>query len=319
MYKQWSTLDNKCFFPAGDVVAQLPPGYYSVERSMQGMYLEAKEPKAEKLMKFPDSTSESVVNEIEKFWTMESTFKESKIPYKRGLLLYGPPGSGKTCTIRMVVENLVNSHSGIVIDFPGSSMFKEAYELIRQIHPTIPIVTLMEDLDAILSGGESSTLNLLDGMFNINKVVFLATTNYPEKLGSRILNRPSRFDKKVFIGMPSAEAREVYIRSKLVNENDTLIKKWVSDTNGFSIAHIKELYVAHKILGEAYGDALTTLQMMKETPISNSFDSHELTDKAPWSDYGTGKAYREFKEQNAKAISEGKKYSPTDISRLMLG
>jgi SpoVK/Ycf46/Vps4 family AAA+-type ATPase len=316
-YVQWTTPDNESFYPAGNVAKQLPPGYYALKSSMMGLYFERKEPKTEKLLRFPDSTTDAVIEEIESFWGKENKFRESEIPYKRGMCLYGPPGSGKTCTIRLVIENLTTQHDGIVIDFPDYvGLFKEGYEALRQIHENMPLVVLMEDLDAILRrSSESEIMNLLDGVFNIDRTIFLATTNYPEKLGSRILNRPSRFDKKIFVGMPSNEAREMYIRSKLIDESDETINRWVEDTNGMSIAHLKELFVANKILGDPYENAIKTLKSMKVTTGSSTFDDYTIENKktrsthsqfqaakeAYWENWGRdGKVYAEAKKKAGK-------------------
>lgn len=294
-FTQWTTPDDTHYLPAGRVVKQLPPGYYDICESMSGIFLKKKPTKDEALIRFPDASSDAVIEEIQKFWNMEKSFREDKIPYKRGIMLYGPPGSGKTCTIRLAVEDLVAKQKGVVIDFPGARLFREGYELIRGIHTTMPIITLMEDIDAVLARyNESEVLNLLDGMYGIDKMIFLATTNYPERLGSRIMNRPSRFDKRIFIGMPSEVARETYLRTKLKSVDEA--KKWAKDTDGFSIAHLKELYVAHKILGDSYDQALKTLRKMKNSTKSSDFD-----------DYGTGKVYREFKETGtvkSKVLSE---------------
>ncbi|NJO18646.1 MAG: AAA family ATPase [Thioploca sp.] len=61
----------------------------------------------------------------------------------------------------------------------------------------------MEDLESILKSNNPSTvLNILDGVNSFDNIVFLATTNYPEELESRIKNRPSRFDRRFYIGPP---------------------------------------------------------------------------------------------------------------------
>lgn len=293
-YVQWTTQDSENFFPAGDVIKTLPAGFYDIEESMRsGLYFSKKKTKTESLIRFDgDANSSKIVEEIETFWKNEHKFREENLPYKRGMMMYGPPGSGKTCTIRIVIENLVNKHKGIVLDWPGTRLFKEGYEIIRQIHATVPIVCLMEDIDSIVSrSGESDLLNMLDGVYNIDKVVFLASTNYPERLGSRFMNRPSRFDKKFFIGMPSKEAREQYLKTKLKNLDE--VKQWAKDTDGFSIAHLKELYIANKILGDGYDSALKTLRKMKSQTASSDFDA-----------YGTGKPYAEAKKKFGMPVSE---------------
>ena len=112
----------------------------------------------------------------------------------------------------------------------------------------------------------------------MHKVVFLATTNYPDKLVHRIINRPSRFDKRFRIGFPTAESRRVYFEHIIGKENiDDLnidLDKWVKDTDKFSIAHLKELFVAVVILDDQYEDVIETLSAMKEEVNDKDFQEH---------------------------------------------
>lgn len=250
--------------------------------------------------------------------------------------------SHNTCALRTVVEDLTKNQNGIVVDFCSPILLKEGYELVRKIHPDIPIIVMIEDLDAVLYRyNESEVLNLLDGMYGIDKTVFVATTNYPEKLGSRIMNRPSRFDKRIFIGMPTEAARQVYLNAKLKNLEES--QKWAKDTDGFSIAHLKELFVAVKILGEGYIDALHTLQTMKDGPTSQSFDPYNTKTEYPcevgmasgpayceskgigskgminedkYAQYGTGKLYKKMKEQMKSGIQK-RTPNVSDIARII--
>ena len=317
---QWTTPDNETFFPAGQVVCDLPPGYYTVDTSYNGIFFKKKQIKNEGLLRFPDSSSDAVINEISRFWGLRDRFVESSISHKRGILLYGPPGSGKTSTLRVVVEDLVNNHKGIVLEWCGSELFLSGYNIIRGIHPELPIIVMMEDVDALFEGyNGSSTLNILDGVHKIDRILFLATTNHPEKLGSRIINRPSRFDKRFLIGMPNAESRKMYLESKGIKDNE--LKQWVEDTDGLSIAHLKELYVANKILGDDYSQAISTIKEMRFVPSSKFFD-----DTVPMSErqakkyenYGDGKTYAEARVgKRGRTIMERNQKSPNDIALLM--
>lgn len=286
-YVQWSTTNNQTYFPAAPVVKEVKPGFYEIVETMQGLFFSRIKIGSEGLIKFPDTTSDTVVDEIEKFWEREGLFRESKLAYKRGIILYGPPGSGKTCTIKIIIENLIN-RKGIVIKFNGPSNLEGGMSVLRTIQPKTPVIVLMEDIDALLNRySESDVINIIDGVTGIDKVVFLATTNYPERLGSRIMNRPSRFDKRFFIGMPNAEGRELYLKS--IGKEKISAKemaRWVEDTDGLSISHLKELYVAVKILGDEYSDAITTLKGMREKVDSNTFDAYgpkEASAKCPLS------------------------------------
>jgi len=302
-YIQWTTSDNKTFFPVGKTVDLLPAGCYSVQESMQGLYLERQDIRNSDILKLPDTNSDKVVNEISKFWESKERFVEHKMPYKRGILLYGPPGSGKTCTLRTVMEDVEN-RGGLTLEFKHPYMFMEGYKMIRQVHPDRPVIALMEDVDAILERcSESEFLNVLDGVQDLNNVVFVATTNYPEKLGSRIFNRPSRFDKRFKIGMPNDKSRKMYLEHKGVEPE--FIDEWVKETEGLSIAHLAELYTAVKVLGEDYSEAIDVIKGMETILHSSLFDKAGV-DSSPES---VGKMYYEHKNKinKNKVLTESKK------------
>lgn len=269
-FVQWTTSDDKAFFPASKSVKELNPGIYEIKTRADGSIYFGKVPATtEGLIKFPETTSQMVVNEIEKFWNKEASFKQHKLAFKRGLLLFGPPGSGKTCTIKLAVQDIIKRR-GVVVKFCHPSIFTEGMRIFREIQPKTPVIVLMEDIDAIVENfNESDVVNVLDGVDMIERVVFIATTNYPEKLCGRILNRPSRFDKRFLIGMPNQESRRIYLKSLMDKKLLANIETWVKDTEGFSIAHLKELFVAVSILENDYKNALDTLRTMMEEKLSS--------------------------------------------------
>jgi len=271
-YCQWSTSDNRIFKPTTKTCDKLIPGVYEIDMAPNvGLFLEKIPVRTEGLIRFPDSNSNSVIDEITTFWEKEETFKRHNLIYKRGILLWGPPGSGKSCIVQLIMEDVVK-REGIVIRFDDPDLFLDGMRAIRKIQAETPVVVIMEDIDSIIEEhSESEVLNILDGVNEVHKVVFLATTNYPDRLGKRIVNRPSRFDKRFKIGMPNKAARTLYfehlfrhLSAEEKNELGCDAAKWAEDMKDLSIAHMKELFVAVCILGDDYKQAVKTLQNMKE-------------------------------------------------------
>jgi SpoVK/Ycf46/Vps4 family AAA+-type ATPase len=135
------------------------------------------------------------------------------------------------------------------------------------MEPDRPMIVVLEDIDEIIDKhGEHAILSMLDGENQISNVVFLATTNYPERLGARIVNRPSRFDERIFVGMPGALARKTYLKFAAPALDDETLEKWTEDTSNFSIAHLRELVAATYCLDQKYEDVLKRLRSMTERP-----------------------------------------------------
>lgn len=150
---------------------------------------------------------------------------------------------------------------------PGETAL--ALSKMREIEPNRPIIVIWEDLDTVIYRyGEDKVLALLDGELQIDNVIFIATTNYPEQLDGRITNRPSRFDKVLEVGMPSKEARVLYLKKKLPKETEERIEHLAEATKEFSVAHLRELIVALYCLKQPEAETIERLKKMKFTPNS---------------------------------------------------
>lgn len=268
---------GSAYYTIGHTVPILPPAVYTVGfDESKGPFFTERDIKLDELLILPDTNCDRVLNDIKDFWGREDKFREMGFLWKRGILLWGPPGGGKTSLIQMLAKEIV-SLGGLTIfaEYPRNVV--KALDAFRQIEPDRPIVVILEDIDAIVKNfGEADLLALLDGETQIDNVVYLATTNYPESLDRRLVNRPSRFDEVIKISMPSAEARRVFLKTKIKRfqelQHYTELDKWVVGSEGMSIAHLRELIVSVECLGRNVDDAIKRLKLMNKVKSSSSQD-----------------------------------------------
>src|SRR5438477_3780663 len=186
------------------------------------------------LIDFADSLPARILGEIENFWSLGELFSKHGYLHRRGYLLYGPQGSGKSSVVHQVVHRIIKAgHVAVFCEHPG--FLTRAMEVFRKIEPDRPVICLFEDIDAsIETHGDSELLQWLDGSHQINKVINIATTNYPERLDRRIVSRPRRFDRIIKIESPSAAIRETYLTRKLPELAADELTRWVGVTEGLS-------------------------------------------------------------------------------------
>lgn len=249
----------------------LPPGQYSVKVKQGEFFLSLNKVNIDDILYLPDSSSDEVIRNIETFWKNEDLFREYGFLWKRGILLHGPPGGGKTCTVQLISKKIVDM-GGVTVYIQDPDLADRGLKMLRKIEPERNLVVILEDIDAMMEmHGESEILSLLDGELQIDNVVFLATTNYIEKLDKRIRNRPSRFDFVKEIGMPTREARAIFLKSKGL-EGDQL-ERWLDLTDDFSIAHLKEMIVSVLIMGHGLEETVERLTtMITDNPSSEDYD-----------------------------------------------
>jgi hypothetical protein len=264
-YRQWQIGPNDSFRPAGITCERLAPAVYGFEEDSYGLYIRKISVITDSLIALPDSASERVLEGMKVFWDREDKYREHRLLYKRGVLLWGPPGSGKTATLQLLTQELLGSKmQGIVVLCSSPRLTSVGLAALRRIEPTRRLICIFEDIDELIAQhGEHQILALLDGENQVENIVNVATTNYPERLGARIVNRPSRFDERIFVGMPSHEARSKYLGHVTTNINSQEFSRWVEETEGLSIAHLRELAAAVLCLGQDYEAVLKRLKTMR--------------------------------------------------------
>lgn len=241
----------------------IPAGLYDIHDSYElGLYITRRVVILDELFMLPDEAMTEVVTDMVKFWERKEKYREYGVTYKRGILLYGPPGTGKTSLNNLIINKIIKDYQGIVLNVESLRTFIPMARIIRDLEPVRPILAIIDDLDDfIYNNSTKDFLNVLDGNMTVDNICYLGNTNYIDRMEPRFL-RSSRFDRKIEIGYPNEIARKTYFTKKL-KPNDYAqinIDKWVRDTNGFSIADMKELIISVCVLDLPYEE---TLKMLK--------------------------------------------------------
>jgi hypothetical protein len=167
---------------------------------------------------------------------------------KRGLLLYGPPGVGKTHTVRYLMSQLTDC---TIIQLSGNTlgMVGAACSVARTLQPALIVI---EDVDLIaeergMYDGDHpmlfQLLNEMDGLDEDADVVFLLTTNRADMLEPALAQRPGRVDQAVALALPDLDARRrlfALYRGDLVVDESRL-DDVLARTEGVTASFLKEL------------------------------------------------------------------------------
>lgn len=200
----------------------------------------------------PGDQKGDIQRDFSRFFGSREVYERHGIPWKRGVLLIGPPGNGKTHTVK-ALANWLDKPCLYVKSF--THRYHTQQDCMRIVfdraRKTKPCLLVMEDLDSLLNDkNRSFFLNELDGFASNTGVVLLATTNHPERLDPAILERPSRFDRKYYFELPAPTERREYIRrwnddlDRDLQVTEAGIEALVTATDGFSFAYLKELFLS---------------------------------------------------------------------------
>jgi len=252
-YFHWSKRGG-LYRPVGHTQDSIPAGIYEIDNDNSGWFLSKVKFPSDTLLRLPGTPIEFILDQIDKFWGREKLFKDTGLLHKRGILMYGPAGCGKTSIIRLLCDDIVK-RDGIVIMVTNCRLAETALGGIRQIESRRPILTIIEDIETFMGASDESSsaralLALLDGETQVDHIVHLATTNKPEQLEDRIVKRPGRFDLVIGLNAPVAEARHDYLYNILKDHvTPEELQDMVDKTEGLGLAHLRELVVANYCLG----------------------------------------------------------------------
>ena len=221
-----------------------------------------------------EDMKKSLITDVEGFFDNRETYEKLKVPWKRGIIYYGPPGNGKTISIKAMMHSLYQrgAEGDSRMSVPTlyvrtlSSFAGPEYSLAQifgKARQEAPCYLVFEDLDSIVSDSiRSYFLNEVDGLKSNDGILMVGSTNHLDRLDPGISKRPSRFDRKYYFPNPDYAQRVQYCKfwqKKLADNKDLdfpdkLCSKIAEITDKFSFAYMQEAFVASLLAIAGRGD-----------------------------------------------------------------
>ncbi len=217
----------------------------------EAMFKETRKSSFDNLI-LPEGFAEKIREDVQHWLNSKEIYQSHGIPWKRGIILVGPPGNGKTHLIK-ALSNHFNINTLYVRSFEdrwqsGQSTIWNVFHRARKVTPCFLI---LEDIDTLITPkNRSFFLNELDG-FAANEGIFvIASANDPAKLDPALANRPSRFDRRYHFDLPEKDHRYRFLEFFTQRLNSALalteqeLETLAVATGGFSTAYLKELVLS---------------------------------------------------------------------------
>ncbi len=290
--------------------------------------------------------SETSLNDVANYEDVKKEIKDSiliplehpeiayayKIKPPKGILLFGPPGTGKTMLMRAFAKEIDFNFFYVKSSELLSSLYGESERnisiLFEKIRKNTPAIVFFDEIDAIAKDRTKYTtdevtprvltalLQELDGFSDNDSIIFIAATNVPDQLDPALL-RPGRIDKIIYMGVPDFEARKKIFAVHLRNvphdkiDYDTLARMTENFTGADIYNAVKEA------INETIKEAKKTGKII---PINMNVLVHVLHSLKPSVSTSLLEKYKRFKIQferrTEKKQLKQKKLSFKDVADM---
>jgi chaperone BCS1 len=226
---------------------------------------------------------EDLIADVRRFLEQRAWYIQRGVPYRRGYMLFGPPGTGKSSAVVAIASALGMDIA--VLNLNGLGMDdKELSELLAEV-PANSLV-LIEDIDCAFiarSAGEdkankitfSGLLNAIDGVSAGEGRILFATTNHPERLDPALV-RPGRIDRKVEIGLADRDQIRRIFRRFFPQAAQTLVEQFATGiaAERYAMSAIQSYLIRHADSAEDAAACVAELDAEQPASPSDAVEPH---------------------------------------------
>ena len=248
-YVLHSSKSNDNFLNELDMYASANNVYKCKKISCTGKFLQLDDLSWDDVI-LKDGVKDTIVSNIDEMFRLRDKFKTHGITVKRGIILHGEPGTGKTKICKCLAKDANYSVLyALPSDFNNTSSIRNVCDMAKDLSPCLLV---LEDIDWIAQDRSKSgpfvmeLMNKIDGIESFGDVITLATTNCLEDLENAVKNRPGRFDRLIKIDLPNNKAIKKMIERfthRHIIDADVDIEFLTKCCENLSGAHINDLCI----------------------------------------------------------------------------
>jgi len=198
----------------------------------------------------PDEIRKSLQMNFSTFFKGPEAFVKAGVAYRRGILMVGAPGTGKTSVLKAVMSDYPNIPFFVFERTYDDVYVEDLRALYTEAAKMAPSVVVIEDIDRLVDSNFplADLLNVLDGLGTASGVLTLATANHEKEIDPALVERPSRFDLVIRVPMPDKEHRKGYIEERAASLEIKLsaeeVEKLLRLTDKYTMAQMQEVYTS---------------------------------------------------------------------------